>query len=90
MRPLVDVIRGKSVQYALDWLATYSAKKALPMQNDRISGGKCIDLRAIRPLLTLFIKEIRVDQGPMFRYYKPGAMGRINIYKKRFVTWKLR
>ena len=32
----------------------------------------------------LFIKEIRVDQGPMYRYFKPGAMGRANIYRKRF------
>lgn len=32
----------------------------------------------------LFIKEIRVDQGPMFRYFKAGAMGRSNIYRKRF------
>ena len=31
----------------------------------------------------LVIKDIRVDQGPMFRYFKPGAMGRANIYRKR-------
>jgi len=32
----------------------------------------------------LAIKDIRVDQGPTVRSFKPGAMGRSNIYKKRF------
>jgi ribosomal protein L22 len=31
----------------------------------------------------LTIKAIRVDEGPMHRYFKPGAMGRTNIYRKR-------
>ncbi|HGJ65065.1 TPA: hypothetical protein ENS27_06715 [bacterium] len=32
----------------------------------------------------LIVKEIRVDQGPMFRYFKPGAIGRASEYCKRF------
>jgi large subunit ribosomal protein L22 len=32
----------------------------------------------------LFIKEIRVDQGPIHKYFKPGAMGRANVQRKRF------
>ena len=32
----------------------------------------------------LRVKEIRVDQGPMYRYFKPGAMGRANVQRKRF------
>ena len=31
----------------------------------------------------LVIKEIRIDQGPMVKYFKPGAMGRSNVYRKR-------
>jgi large subunit ribosomal protein L22 len=31
----------------------------------------------------LLIKDIRVDQGPIFRYFKPGAMGRANPQRKR-------
>ena len=34
--------------------------------------------------MALMIKDIRVDQGPIFRYFKPGAMGRANIQRKRF------
>lgn len=32
----------------------------------------------------LRVKDVRVDQGPMYRYIKPGAMGRANVHRKRF------
>jgi len=32
----------------------------------------------------LVVDEIRVDEGPAYRYFKPGAMGRSNPYKRRF------
>ena len=32
----------------------------------------------------LVIKDIRVDQGPKLRYFKPGAMGRANLQTRRF------
>ena len=67
------------MQYALDWLATYPAKRAMPIKkwlNQLLQMPKaCETLK----LVDLFIKEIRVDQGPMIRYFKPGAMGRANI-----------
>ena len=31
----------------------------------------------------LVIKDIRVDHGPTYKYFKPGAMGRANLQKKR-------
>jgi large subunit ribosomal protein L22 len=31
----------------------------------------------------LFVRDIRVDEGPMYRYFKPGAMGRADIQRKR-------
>jgi large subunit ribosomal protein L22 len=31
----------------------------------------------------LYIKEIRVNQGPIVRYFRPGAMGRANMQRKR-------
>ena len=34
-------------------------------------------------LSDLRIKEIKVDQGPVFKYFKPGAMGRANVQRKR-------
>lgn len=83
LRPLVDVIRGSNVAAALKWLATYPAKKVIPVE-------KVIESAAANALQEqqldkseLFIKAIFVDEGPAQKYFKPGAMGRTNIYKKR-------
>lgn len=83
LRPLVDVVRGKSVAYALNWLKTCSLKKAVPVFKAIESAAA--NAKSLQNLDSkdLFIKDIRVDQGPMFRYFKPGAMGRANIYRKR-------
>jgi len=37
----------------------------------------------------LAIKEIRVDQGPSIRYFKPGAMGRAAVQKRRMSHMKV-
>jgi large subunit ribosomal protein L22 len=89
MRPLVDVIRGKSAQFALDWLTTYSIKRALPIEKMiRSAAANAKHLNNIDPV-DLYVKEVCVDEGPMFRYFKPGAMGRSNIYRKRSCHMKV-
>lgn len=83
LRPLADVIRGKNAAYALGWLRTYPVNRATPirkMVESAIANAK--NLKNIEPK-ELVIKDIRIDVGPMFRYFKPGAMGRANIYRKR-------
>ena len=83
IRPIADVIRGKNVQYALDWLATYPAKRALPVRKIiKSAADNAKNLQSIEAV-DLFIKEVRIDQGPIFRYFKPGAMGRANPQRKR-------
>lgn len=83
MRPLVDVVRGKSVAYALNWLSTSSLRKAVPIK--KLIESAAANAKSLQNLdsTDLVITDIRVDQGPMFRYFKPGAMGRANIYRKR-------
>jgi len=83
LRPLADVIRGKNVQYALDWLSTCSLQKAVPIQ--KIIKSAAANAFQLGKLEAghLVVKEIRIDQGPIFRYFKPGAMGRANPQKKR-------
>ncbi len=84
LRPLVDAIRSKSVTYALQWLATSSLKRAVPvkkMLESAVANAK--HLQDVSPD-KLRIKDMRVDQGRIQRYYKPGAMGRSNIQRKRF------
>jgi large subunit ribosomal protein L22 len=83
MRPLVDAVRGKNVAYALNWLGSCALKKAVPIK--KMIESAAANAKSLENLdsTDLMIKEIRVDQGPMFRYFKPGAMGRANIYRKR-------
>lgn len=83
MRPLADVVRGKNVTYALNWLSTCALKKAMPLQ--KLIKSAAANAKSLQNIdsADLFIKEVRIDQGAMFRYFKPGAMGRANIYRKR-------
>ncbi len=84
LRPIADVIRGKNILYAINWLNTYKIQRVVPLlkmiesalANARNKSGlDCKDL---------IIKEIRVDEGGMFKYHKPGAMGRAAIQRRRF------
>lgn len=84
IRPMADVIRGKSILYALSWLKAYRVKKAEPLikvvesavANAKNLGGLEMD--------QLILSEIKVDQGPIFKYFKPGAMGRASAQRRRY------
>lgn len=83
LRPLTDVVRGKRVSIALQWLATCSMQRAIPISKlikSAVANAK--DLQNI-DLADLQIAEIKIDNGPMFKYFKPGAMGRSTVLKKR-------
>lgn len=84
LRPLVDVIRGKDARFALHWLATFANQRSKPVEKvlkSAVANAK--NLTNAQPK-DLIIKDFRVDQGPIFRYFKPGAMGRATILRKRF------
>ena len=89
LRPLVDVVRGKGVVYALNWLATVPVQRTVPVK--KIIESAASNARSLQNVdpSQLRIKEIFVDEGPMFRYFKPGAMGRANIYRKRLCHIKV-
>jgi large subunit ribosomal protein L22 len=83
LRPLADVIRGKDAQYALHWLETYKTRRSVPLKKMLMSAvANAKNLNELSPN-ELIIKDLRVDEGPIIRYYKPGAMGRANIQRKR-------
>ncbi len=84
LRPYVDIIRGENLKHALNLLATIRVKRVVPIQKMlQSAAANAKHLEGIEPE-DLVIKDIRVDHGPIIRYYKPGAMGRANIQKKRF------
>ncbi len=83
LRPLANVIRGKPVAYALGWLHTYKSRRSRPLRKALESAvANAKHLKNIEPQ-ELSIKEVRIDQGPFYRYFKPGAQGRAVIQRKR-------
>lgn len=83
LRPIIDVVRGKKVDQALRWLATMAVQRSVPIKKMiESAAANAKNLQNISES-DLKIKDIRVDHGPMFRYFKPGAMGRSNVYRKR-------
>lgn len=83
LRPIVDVIRGKNVRAALNWLSTCHLKRAVPVRKVLHSAAANAKNLSNLDFEDLVIFDIRVDHGPMHKYFKPGAMGRANIQKKR-------
>ncbi len=83
LRPLVDVVRGKNVRYALDWLSTAALKKALPIK--KLIESAAANAKQHKDIETqgLIIRDIRVDEGPVYKYFKAGAMGRSSIQRRR-------
>ncbi len=84
LRPYVDVIRGKNVEYALNWLATCPIKRVVPIK--KMLQSASANAKQLKGLdaQKLVIKDIRVDEGPTYRYYRPGAMGRASMQRRRF------
>ena len=89
LRPLVDVIRGKNAFYAMSWLRTYRSQRSEMVKkvlDSVLANAK--SLKNIEPK-DLFVKEVCVDQGPIRRYFKPGAQGRANPQRKRLCHMKI-
>lgn len=84
LRPLANFIRGKNVKAALDWLYAHENKRIKPLKKMIESAVANAKNRSDAKPQGLVIKELKVDQGPIFRYYKAGAMGRAVILRKRF------
>ncbi len=83
LRPLVDVIRGKRAQQALNLLSAQAGKRIVPIKKALESAIANAKHTESVPLEDLVIKVIRVDQGPIYRYFKPGAMGRAQVQRRR-------
>ena len=85
LRPIIDEIRGNSVEKALSWLQNCALKRVKPIiKTIQSAYSNGINLNSdVKSMSDFVIKEIRVDQGPVIKYHKPGAMGRASIQRKR-------
>jgi len=85
LRVYADSIRGKNVSAAVHWLESQSLNRVVPIaktlvsayHNARQADSSIVDMSQMR------IKDIRIDQGPVIRYFKPGAQGRACPQRKR-------
>lgn len=92
LRPVVDAIRNKSVFYALNWLSVYNNQRIKPIKKviesalSNLLYQQQIDpkIRDKAVIEAIMINEIKVDQGPIKKYFRPGAQGRATILRKRY------
>lgn len=89
MRFLAALVRGKSVKQALNALAAYPMQRSVPLRKMIESAAANARYLANIEPEKLAIKEIRVDQGPIMRYFKPGAMGRASLQRRRMSHMKV-
>ena len=86
MRRVVNVVRGQNVAEALNTLHFLPQAATRPVELAIKSAlynlmDKYQDERFDEN--DLFIHEIRVDEGPMFRRFRPAPRGRAHPYRKR-------
>lgn len=87
VRQVVDLIRGKTVEEALNRLHFIPNHGAEPVEKVlRSAVANAINTEAgskVNPE-ALIVKEIQVGGGPMLKRYRPGPMGRAMMICKRF------
>lgn len=82
VRLIADVLRGMSVNEAearLMMMRQRAAEPVLKLLRSAVAGAKEKRLDVER----LYIKEIRVDQGPMLHRYMPRARGSMSEIQKK-------
>ena len=87
VRQVVDLIRGRSVEEAINLLHFTPKRTALTVATQEGSAvANAMNKEEASKLdpEDLFVKEIFVNEGPTMRRYNPGPMGRASIIRKRF------
>lgn len=87
VRQVVDIIRGRSVEEAINLLHFTTKRGSSPVEKVlRSAVANAMNKEEASKLEPedLFVKTICVDQGPTMRRYNPGPMGRANLIRKRF------
>ena len=82
-RPVADLVRGKAVNAALEELQ-FCHRRASPMltkvlRSAMANAGQDLDVDVNR----LYVKDVRVDEGPTLNRWRPRAQGRVYPILKR-------
>jgi len=86
MRLVVDMVRGQNVRSAVNQLHFSTKRAAEPVEKtirSALSNLMTMDEATKLDPTDVFIKEIRVDEGPTLRRWRARAMGRATRIRKR-------
>jgi large subunit ribosomal protein L22 len=81
-KAVIDLIRGKKVEEALDFLMSMNKapkKDLIKLINSALSNARDKEPDATR----LFISKIRANQGPSYKRFRAEAFGRASVIRKR-------
>lgn len=79
VRSVIDSIRGKDFNTAVNQLRVINRRAALPVIKLMKSGLGSLGLKENH----LYVKRTTVDEGPVLKRHLPRAMGRAGLIKKR-------
>jgi large subunit ribosomal protein L22 len=81
-RLVIDMIRGKGVQDALNILK-FSPKRSAAIVSKLVSSAVAnAEQNGVDDIDRLYVKTISVDQGPVLRRFMPRAQGRATKIRK--------
>lgn len=81
-RLVVDMVRGKGIQDALNILK-YSPQKAASIVAKLVSSAVAnAEQKGVSDVDRLYVKTITVDQGPVLKRFLPRAQGRATKIRK--------
>jgi large subunit ribosomal protein L22 len=83
VRYVIDMIRGKSADYAVQLLKCVHKRSAPMIKKILDSAIANADQKGVSNLNDLVIVEAKADVGPMWKRYRPGPMGRAMRIRKR-------
>jgi len=82
-REVINIVRGKNVEEALGILSNLNKKAAVVIKKSLESAIANAKGKVGEDVEGLYISKIIADQGPMYKRFKPAAMGRAVMIRKR-------
>ena len=83
IRPVASLIRGKSVEIALECLRYMPHRGARLLEKVVRAARANAEDQGFRHPEALMIQEIRIDGGPALKRFRPRCRGMAHIVKKR-------
>jgi large subunit ribosomal protein L22 len=81
-RLVVDMVRGKAIQDALNILR-FSPQKTAPILSKLLKSAVAnAEQKGVSDVDQLYVKTVMVDQGPVLKRFLPRAMGRASRIRK--------